>query len=170
MYAGVCPQWCLTQTVAHQVPLSMEILQARILEWVAISSSRESSWPRDQTQVSSVFCIGRQVLYQWATWEAPTIMPRLLQTNSPILQDFVGFGLFYTWMSPKFSNARTRGGAEPLTLLEHCTGSRQQVNTSLPTWPSQMSHVKEHIILLPVTTLPINVSESLINCSLRIYM
>ena len=30
------------------------ILQARILEWVAISSSRESSQPRDQTQVSPV--------------------------------------------------------------------------------------------------------------------
>ena len=28
------------------------ILQARILEWVAISFSRGSSWPRDQTQVS----------------------------------------------------------------------------------------------------------------------
>ena len=28
------------------------ILQARILEWVAISSSRGSSWPRDQTHVS----------------------------------------------------------------------------------------------------------------------
>ena len=27
------------------------ILQARILEWVAISSSRGSSQPRDQTQV-----------------------------------------------------------------------------------------------------------------------
>ena len=36
------------------------ILQARILEWVAISSSRGSSQPRDHTQVS---CIGRQVLY-----------------------------------------------------------------------------------------------------------
>ena len=30
------------------------ILQARILEWVAIPFSRGSSWPRDQTQV---FCI-----------------------------------------------------------------------------------------------------------------
>ena len=28
--------------------------QARILEWVAISSSRGSSWPRDQTQVSCI--------------------------------------------------------------------------------------------------------------------
>ena len=38
-------------TVAHQAPLSMGILQPKILEWVAISSSRESSLPRDQTQV-----------------------------------------------------------------------------------------------------------------------
>ena len=30
------------------------ILQARILEWVAVPSSRESSQPRDQTQVSSL--------------------------------------------------------------------------------------------------------------------
>ena len=28
-------------TIAHQAPLSMGILQARILEWVAISFSRE---------------------------------------------------------------------------------------------------------------------------------
>ena len=43
------------------------ILQPRILEWVAISSSRESSWSRDQTCVS---CTGRQILYHWATWGA----------------------------------------------------------------------------------------------------
>ena len=30
------------------------ILQARILEWVAISFSRGSSWPSDQTQVSGI--------------------------------------------------------------------------------------------------------------------
>ena len=30
------------------------IFQARILEWVAISSSRGSSWPRDQTRVSCI--------------------------------------------------------------------------------------------------------------------
>ena len=43
------------------------ISQARILEWVAMSSSRGSSLPRDQIQVSR---IGRWVLYHWATWEA----------------------------------------------------------------------------------------------------
>ena len=45
------------------------IFQARILEWVAISS-RESSQPRDQTHVSCVSCFGRGILYHWATWEA----------------------------------------------------------------------------------------------------
>ena len=39
-------------TVARQALLSMGILQARILEWVAVPSSRGSSQPRDQTQVS----------------------------------------------------------------------------------------------------------------------
>ena len=37
------------------------IFQARILEWVAISSSMGSSPPMDQTGVSSLFCIGRQI-------------------------------------------------------------------------------------------------------------
>ena len=45
------------------------ISQARILEWVAIPSFRGSSRPRDWTHVS---CIGRLVLYQWASREAPS--------------------------------------------------------------------------------------------------
>ena len=40
-----------------------EILQARILEWVAILSSRVSSGLRDQTHISYVSYIGRQLLY-----------------------------------------------------------------------------------------------------------
>ena len=46
------------------------IFRARILDWSASSSSRRSSWPRDQTCVSFVSCNGRQVLYHWATWES----------------------------------------------------------------------------------------------------
>ena len=44
-----------------------EILQARILDWVAISFSRGSSWPRDRTQVSLI--AGRR-FNLWATREA----------------------------------------------------------------------------------------------------
>ena len=42
------------------------ILQARILEWIAISSHRGSSWPRDRTQVS---CIAGRLYTVWATRE-----------------------------------------------------------------------------------------------------
>ena len=46
------------------------ILQARILEWVAIAFSRGSSQPRGRTRVSCVSCIGRPILYHCTTWEA----------------------------------------------------------------------------------------------------
>ena len=45
------------------------ILQARILEWVAIPFSRGSSQPRDQTLVS---CIAGRFFTIWATREAPS--------------------------------------------------------------------------------------------------
>ena len=43
------------------------ILQARIPEWIAISSSRGSFQLRDQTCIS---CAGRWIRNHWATWEA----------------------------------------------------------------------------------------------------
>ena len=52
---------------AHQAPLVHGILQARILEWVAISFSGDSSQPGDWTRIS---CISKQILYHWATKEA----------------------------------------------------------------------------------------------------
>ena len=74
----VCAQWC--PTLCDPMGCSPSgcfvhgISQARILEWVAISRSRGSSWPRDPTLISCVSCIGRQILYPWATWEAPIIL------------------------------------------------------------------------------------------------
>ena len=47
------------------------IFQARILEWVAISFSRESSWTRDWACVSCVSCIGRWIIYHSATLGSP---------------------------------------------------------------------------------------------------
>ena len=54
-------------TITHQAPSVRGISQARILEWVAISSSREPSCPRDWTCIRG---IGRQVLYHSATWKS----------------------------------------------------------------------------------------------------
>ena len=49
-----CPTLVTPRTEACQGSSVHGILQARILEWVAISFSRESSWPRNQTQVSCI--------------------------------------------------------------------------------------------------------------------
>ena len=49
------------------------ILQARILEWVAISFSRESSRPRDRTPVSAS-CIAGGFFTIWASGEGPMKM------------------------------------------------------------------------------------------------
>ena len=65
--AQLCPTLCDPMDCSPQGSSVHVILQARILEWVAIPFSRGSSRPRDQTQVSY---IGRWILYHWATWEA----------------------------------------------------------------------------------------------------
>ena len=64
-----------TRTVALQVH---RILQARIPEYqyqeyqsgFAISSPRGSSLPKDWFHISPISCIGSQILYHRATWEA----------------------------------------------------------------------------------------------------
>ena len=69
--AGSCnPQLCLCDPMDCSPPGSSihEILQARILEQVAISFSRGSSQPRDWTQVS---CVAGRFFTLWATREAP---------------------------------------------------------------------------------------------------
>ena len=50
-----------TNTWAYQAPLAMGILQANILEWVAIPSSRGSSQSRNQTGVSALWAVSLPV-------------------------------------------------------------------------------------------------------------
>ena len=54
MVASVMSDFAIPWTTAYQAPLSMGILQARILEWVAMPSSRGSSQPRDPTHVTHI--------------------------------------------------------------------------------------------------------------------
>ena len=78
------------------------ILQARILEWIAISFSRGSSWPRNRTQVL-LHC--RQILSPTELWGQPYshywLQPKVLG--------------FFWWVSsplwvPFRSFCNTRGG------------------------------------------------------------
>ena len=51
----------------------------RTQEWVAIPLCRGSSWPTDWTHIFCSSCIGWQILYHWATWEA--LIRPCLNTN-----------------------------------------------------------------------------------------
>ena len=55
--------------VAHQAPLSMGILQARILEWVATPSSRGSSSAIEPASLTSPALVGGFFTSN-VTWEA----------------------------------------------------------------------------------------------------
>ena len=63
LVARSCLTFVTPWTVAHQAPLSMGILQARILEWIAMPSSRGPSQHRDWTYV---YCIVGGFFTIWA--------------------------------------------------------------------------------------------------------
>ena len=95
------------------------IFQARILEQVAISYSRGSSWPRDGSNLHLLSsCIGRQILYLFATWEAliQTAAAKSLQSCPTLLDPIDGSppgfpvpGILQArtleWVAISFSNA-----------------------------------------------------------------
>ena len=69
--AQPCPTLCDPRDCSLQGSTVHGIFQARVLEWVAITFSRGSSWPRDRTQVSCIagrhfYCLRHQGrLKQW---------------------------------------------------------------------------------------------------------
>ena len=71
-FAQLCPTLCNPMDCNPPGSSLHGILQARVLQWVAISFSRESSQPRDWTWVS---CVPGRCFNLWATREAPTSQP-----------------------------------------------------------------------------------------------
>ena len=103
------------------------ILQARTVEWIALPSSRRSSWPRDWTLISYVSYIGRRVLYHWCHLRSPHCTEddlTLLHPTLPILPK-----TFLLMLSREFS-----AGQFPLPTF-----------FSLPTW------IWSKLISLPVS-------------------
>ena len=68
MHAQLCLTLCDPMDCSPPGSSVHGTVQARILEWVAISFCTGSSLSRDGTCVP---CIGRGIVYHWATWEAP---------------------------------------------------------------------------------------------------
>ena len=64
--------YAMPWTAAHQAPLFMGILQARILEWVAMPSSRGSSQIMWETEPRSPTC--RRILYSLSHQGSPRIL------------------------------------------------------------------------------------------------
>ena len=72
LVAQSCPTVCSPMDCSPPDSSVHGIFQARILEQIAISPSSGSFPPREQTGVSCISCIGRRILYHYATWEALT--------------------------------------------------------------------------------------------------
>ena len=66
----LCDLWM----VACQAPLFMGVLQARILEWVAMPSSKWIFPTQGLNPCSYVPCIGRWVLYHWCHLGSPEVL------------------------------------------------------------------------------------------------
>ena len=80
-----CRLFATLQTVACQALLVHGILQTRMLEWVAVPSSRRFSWPTNRTRVSCVSLIAGEFFTHWAIWEAPIVHAiRKEKIGSPI--------------------------------------------------------------------------------------
>ena len=83
------------------------IFQARILEWVATSSSRGASQPRGQ---SCIFCIGRRILYKCTTRETLRSSTEFYSPSVIILSDSLqwthsGF-LYHIYSSISFKSLK----------------------------------------------------------------
>ena len=112
MLTLVVIQLCPTLQWSHELSLPGSsvhgISQARTLEWVAIFFSKASSQPRDQICLS---CIGRWVLYCWATWELP------LLTLSASVQSLSRVRLFATpWTAACQASLSIRSQPKPMSI------------------------------------------------------
>ena len=94
--AQSCPTLCDAMDYSLLGSSVHGILQARTLEWVAISFSRESPWPRDRTQVSRI--AGRR-FNLWATREAWSWKFKTISTISlnKLEKPLDSTGSIYTW-------------------------------------------------------------------------
>ena len=88
-HAQSCPTLCnpmdCTDSSVHG------LVQARKLEWAAISSSNGSSRSRDRTGISCISSIEGRFLATWATWGAPCVYVCVyIYTNTAHISTIIG--------------------------------------------------------------------------------
>ena len=110
-------------TVARQAPLFMGILQARILEWVAISSPRGSSQSRDRTWVS---CVAGRFFTVGATGGAPPGVTAL--TFYPHTSLHLHHSVSHIMLTPLFEHAASTDGSCRGGVITHLCAPRRYCN------------------------------------------
>ena len=149
MSDSLWPPW----TVACQAPLSAGIRQARILEWVAMLSSRGSSQPRDQTQGSNPglpHC--RWILYRLSHQESPRILVSYPFSRGPSQprnqteSSCIAGGFFTSWATrelPGTTCYHIRGLKEA-----HCSFDYLGCPEEWPLHASNKSNLEENCIFV----------------------
>ena len=109
MHAQSCPALCAPLDYSPPGSPVHEILQARLLKWVAIPPPGDLPNPSDWTWVSYVSCTGRWVLYHGCHLWSPASLDADLLLNSYVLilnlpscdfaeSKLVLFSLFRLWI------------------------------------------------------------------------
>ena len=82
--AHLCPSLCDPMDCSPPGSYVHGMFQARILEWVAISSSKGSSQPRDQTPVFSDSCVSRWIFFTAEPPGKPLLISKELRCKSKL--------------------------------------------------------------------------------------
>ena len=105
------------------------IFQARKLEWVAISFSRGSSWPRDRTYIFRVSCIAGGFLTRWVIREA--LLVWTIDWNKYSMELVLSLGL----MRPCISLQVSWNSAPTVrTIQEDLLEDERRVEMNYPSW------------------------------------
>ena len=162
-------QSCLTlwDPMDYSPPVSVHgILQARILEWVAMPSSRGSSQLRDRIHVCYVSCIGGGFLTTSATW-------KLLFNSVQSLNHVQFFATPWTAASQAFLSITNSGACSnscPLSRWCHPTISSSVVpfSSCLQSFPASGSFLMSQFFASrgqsigaypSATVLPLNIQD-----------
>ena len=110
------------------------ILQARILEWVAMPSCRRSSQLRDYTCISYVSCIGRQILYHMfgCMYTPDTKITYILTFLFTTLEQF----LRALWNAVSWAIVLILPQIKLNLQLSHCAFYKRKYHTSFYTSPT----------------------------------